>query len=144
MQDRNTAQARRWFEEVWNEKRADLIDELISAESFCLSPSGRLCGPEDFKQRVYQPFLDAFPDVVIRVEGTMAEGDQVLVRWSATATHQGNGLGFPATGRSVAFRGMTWIRFREDGTMAEGWDCWDQTGLIQSLREQTEAPAAAS
>jgi predicted ester cyclase len=42
-------------------------------------------------------FLPAFPDLRIAVEGTVAEGDEVVVRWSATGTHLGDGLGFPAT-----------------------------------------------
>jgi hypothetical protein len=29
---------------------------------------------------------------------------------------------------------MTSIRYR-GGKMIEGWDCWDQAGLIQSLRD---------
>lgn len=49
------------------------------------------------------------------------------------ATHGGDGLGFPATGREVSFRGMTWVRY-SGGKMVEGRDCWDQAGLIQSLR----------
>ena len=70
----------------------------------------------------------------ITVEGIVGEGDDVVARWVFTGTHRGDALGFPATGRPVSFRGMTWIRF-SGGKMVEGWDCWNQTGLIQSLRE---------
>src|SRR5262249_21675352 len=98
------------------------------------STSGPLRGAEEFKQRAHSVFLSAFPDLQLTVEGIVAEGDEVVVRWSAVGTHDGNSLGFPATGRRVAFQGMTWIRYR-DGKMMEGWDCWNEAGLIQSLKD---------
>jgi steroid delta-isomerase-like uncharacterized protein len=130
----NVGLALRWFEEVWNQRRTDTIDELLTDESVSHTDFGPLRGKREFKERAHAVFLSAFPDLRMTVEGTVAEGDQVVVRWSVTATHGGGGLGFPATGRKVAFRGMTWIRYA-GGKRVEGWDCWNQAGLIQSLRE---------
>lgn len=130
----NVGLALRWFEEVWNQRRTDTIDELLTDESVSYSESGPLRGKQQFKEQAHAVFLSAFPDLKITVEGAVAEGDEVVVRWSVRASHLGNGLGFPATGRAVSFRGMTWIRYR-DGKMIEGWDCWNQAALIQSLRE---------
>jgi steroid delta-isomerase-like uncharacterized protein len=129
----NVALARRWFEEVWNARRDETIDELLAEESVSHTAAGPLRGKREFRERAHAVFLSAFPDLRMTVEGTVAEGDEVVVRWSVRATHGGDGLGFPATGRAVAFPGMTWIRF-SGGKMVEGRDCWDQTGLIQSLR----------
>jgi steroid delta-isomerase-like uncharacterized protein len=133
MATENVRLAHRWFEEVWNERRTDTIDELLTAESVCDSEAGPLRGPEEFKKRAYATLLSAFPDIRVTVRGTIAEGDQVVVRWAASGTHLGDGLGFPATGRSVSFQGMTWIRYK-DGKMLEGEDRWNQSGLIDSLR----------
>jgi steroid delta-isomerase-like uncharacterized protein len=134
MESGNAGLARRWFEEVWNQRRTETIDELLTDESVSHSESGPLRGKQQFKERTHAAFLSAFPDLSIALEGTVAEGDDVVVRWYVRGTHLGDGLGFPATGREVSFRGMTWIRF-QDGKMVEGWDCWNQAGLIQSLRE---------
>jgi steroid delta-isomerase-like uncharacterized protein len=145
MANENVGLARRWFEEVWNQRRAETIDELLTDESVCQSEAGPLRGGEEFKRRAHDVFLAAFPDLRIAVEGTVAEGDQVVVRWSAAGTHLGDALGFPATGRAVSFRGMTWIRY-SGGKMVEGWDCWNQDGLIRSLRESVsprDDPAAS-
>jgi steroid delta-isomerase-like uncharacterized protein len=133
MVDKNVVLAQRWFEEVWNLRRTDTIDELLTDESVSHTASGPLRGKQEFKDRAHAVFLSAFPDLHMTVEGTVAEGDEVAVRWSVRGTHLGDGLGFPATGRAVSFRGMTWIRY-SGGKMAEGWDYWDQAGLIQSLR----------
>lgn len=140
MPTENVSLARRWFEEVWNQRRRDTIDELLTDESVSYSESGPLRGTQEFKERAHAVFLSAFPDLRLTVEGTVAEGDEVVVRWSVMGTHLGDGLGFPATGRRVSFRGMTWIRY-SDGKMIEGWDCWNQAGLIQSLREPEPSPA---
>ena len=82
----NVTLARRWFEEVWNQRRTDTIDELVAPDGVCQSESGLLRGPEEFKAKAHAPFLAAFPDLRITVEGTVSEGDQVVVRWRATGT----------------------------------------------------------
>jgi predicted ester cyclase len=46
------------------------------------------------------------------VEDMAADSDHIAVRWHAHGTHLGTGLGVPATGRPVAFRGVTWITFK--------------------------------
>jgi steroid delta-isomerase-like uncharacterized protein len=129
----NVGLARRWFEEVWNRRRTGTIDESLTDQSISYTESGPLRGPQESKARAHAVFLAAFPDLRLVGEGTAAEGDEVVVRWAATGTHAGDGLGLPPTGRRASFRGMTWIRFR-DGEMIEGRDCWNQAGLIQSLR----------
>jgi steroid delta-isomerase-like uncharacterized protein len=129
----NETLARRWFEEVWNLRRVATIDELLTPSSVCLSGSGELRGADEFRNRVYEPFVAAFPDLRLVVEGTITEADQVVVRWTANLTHTGPGLGMSATGRPIFLRGMTWIRFR-DGKMAEGWDCWNQREMLESLK----------
>jgi steroid delta-isomerase-like uncharacterized protein len=133
MNSDNVAVARRWFEEVWNQRRAEVIHELVTPQSVCHSDSGELLGPETFRERVYQPFVAALPDLRVNVEATVAEGDHVVVRWTATGTHTGHGFGFPASGRPISIRGITWIRFA-GGKMMEGWDCWNLREMIESLK----------
>lgn len=136
----NAKLARRWFEEVWNQRRAETVRELVADDGVCDSEGGSLRGPDEFLTQVYTPFLATFPDLRMDVAGTVSEGDEVVVRWRARGTHQGDGLGVPATGRKVDFRGMTWIRFR-DGQMVQGLDCWNQAALVEALKQQ--APVAS-
>jgi steroid delta-isomerase-like uncharacterized protein len=126
--------AHRWFDEVWNGRQPEVIHELIAPEGVGHLPAGDLVGPEPFLERVYRPFLAAFPDLHIDVEETLGDEDDIAVRWLATGTHTGEPfLGFPASNRSIRLRGITWIRYR-DGQMVEGWDCWDSASLIAQLR----------
>jgi steroid delta-isomerase-like uncharacterized protein len=117
-------QSQRWFEEVWNQKRAATIFEMLGPEAVGHTEHGDMVGPEAFAQ-LHAALLTAFPDLRLTVEGTVAEGDDVVIRWSASATHRGEFLGVPA-------RGMTWMRFR-DGRLSEGWDCWNADGLRRQL-----------
>src|SRR5438309_1132814 len=109
MADESSAVVHRWFQEVWNERRAEAIDELMTADSVCYTDDGPMRGPQEFVQRQHAPFLAAFPDLRVVIEATLAQGEQVVVRWTATGTHTGAGLGFPATGAAVTFRGISWI-----------------------------------
>src|SRR5688572_20017857 len=129
----NVALARRWFEEVWNLRKTETVKELLTAQSVCQSEAGELKGPEAFLTQAYGPLLTAFPDLSVTLEGTVAEDDQVVVRWRATGTHTGSAMGLPPTGRRLSFRGMTWIRYR-DGKMIEGRDSWNMSGLVQTMR----------
>jgi steroid delta-isomerase-like uncharacterized protein len=127
----NSALARRWFEEVWNQRREATVTELLGDDGIGHLEGGEVRGPSEFLA-ARAALLDAFPDLQVTVEDTVAEGNDVVVRWSASGTHRGEGLGFPASGKRASFRGMTWLRFN-DGCIVEGWDAWNEGRLIQEL-----------
>lgn len=126
--------ARRWFEEVWNQRRAETIDELLTAESVCYADDGPITGPHEFRERMYAPLLAAFPDVRVTIEGTLVEGTNVVVRWTATGTHTGNGLGFPPSGKPIVLRGITWLHI-PGGKLMEGWQYSNMRDVIRGLAE---------
>jgi steroid delta-isomerase-like uncharacterized protein len=124
---------RRWFEEVWNEKRTDTIYELFSPEGkgYGLGPSGYIEGPKMFEQ-FHQRFLSAFSDINIDIGDVIAEGDKTAVRFTCSATHDGPGLDMPASGNQVSFSGMTWVTWR-DGKIVEGWNNYDQFEIMRQI-----------
>ncbi len=127
----NKTLVRRWFEEVWNKGRVAAIDEMLASHTAIHGLGNDLRGPADFK-RFHSAYRNAYPDVAIQIDDLVAEGDTVAVRWSASGTHQGDGLGFPATGRHVRFSGMVFVRI-EKGKLVEGWNNFDQLGMLQQL-----------
>ena len=127
----NRERAIRWFREVWNERRRETIDELFPPDAIGHTENGDQ-GPAEFKA-AREGLLNAFPEMYVEVEGTAADGDHVVVRWRVRGTHRGDGLGMPATGRPVNFRGMTWLTFK-NGVIIEGWDSWNLGRLLESLR----------
>lgn len=132
MSAQNRALALRWFEEVWNQRKEETIDELLAASAIGHIEGDDAASPKDFKA-FRATFLSALPDLRIDVEDTVVEGDNVVIRWRLTGTHGGDGLGFGPTQSRVDQRGMTWQRFA-DGQIVEGWDTWNAGGLITALR----------
>ena len=124
--------ARRWFDEVWNQRRDDSIDELMAPDSTGHIEGGEQRGPDDFR-KMRSMFLAALPDVRIEVEDVISDGERAAVRWRAVGTHAGDGFGFPATKQHVHVRGTTWMTVR-NGRIVEGWDTWNLGGLLESLR----------
>ena len=82
---------------------------------------------------VRRTLMRVFPDLRMTVDDAIEQGGKVAVRWSATATHRGEGLGVPATDRRVSFRGMTWLEVRED-RIVRGWDSWNLGALLAELQ----------
>lgn len=128
------AVVRRWFDTLWNERNAAVIDELLTADSVCHADDGVMRGPDDFRTRQYEPILAAFPDIRVTVDGLMRDGDEVVVRWTATGRHTGEAMGMRATNRAVTFRGMSWIRVK-DGKLGEGWQMSNIPEVLRRLAE---------
>lgn len=125
--------ARQWFDKVWNAKEDAAIEELLSATcAGFMVGHGEIHGMEQFKA-FRARLLEAFPDLQLTVEDTVSEGEKVVVRWVARATHCGCGLGLQPTNKLCEFRGLPWLEFRT-GKLERGWDGWDMGGLMQSLQ----------
>ena len=138
--EENVALMRRWFNEVWNQRRLDAIAELMAPDAIAAGLGGAdevVRGPAEFRLFA-ERFQKAFSGIQITVEDAFGSGDKVVVRWSAEMTHTGDDIGIPATGRTVRIRGISLARV-ENGKLVEGWDNWDQLGLQQQLQASTAA-----
>jgi predicted ester cyclase len=114
----------RWFEEVWNKKREDAIDEMFAengiANGLNDAEGNPLRGPEGFKV-LHRQFLSAYPDLKITVEDTVIEGDKIAARCRVTGSHEGHGIGVAPTNQPVEFTGMTIVKVK-DGKIIEAWN----------------------
>jgi steroid delta-isomerase-like uncharacterized protein len=141
MSEKNKQLMRRWFDEVWNNKRESAIDEMFAPDGKCHGfpeLGDVLVGPEAFKA-LQRSFCGAFPDISITIEDALAEGDRVAARWSATMTHLGDHLGFPATGRKATLTGSAFAVIRS-GQVVEAWNFIDMAHLLQQLKDDSAAP----
>ena len=125
----NKALVRRHYEEVLTGKKLAVIDELY-APVIALG-SGALIEREQFKA-VAGMMHAAFPDVAVTVQDQIAEGDKVVTRWTAQATHQGDFMGMPATGKQVLVKAIH-IHQIVGGRIATLWEEFDMFGLMQQL-----------
>ena len=130
--DRNKAMYRRYIQQVFNEGRVDLLDDLLAPSYvFHEAPPGTLPGADGIKQ-VVSMFRAAFPDLEITIDDQIAEGDQVCSRATTRGTHQGEIFGIPATGKVVTMTGITIVRI-VDGRITDSWVKNDVMGLMNQI-----------
>ncbi|HKY45240.1 MAG TPA: ester cyclase [Pyrinomonadaceae bacterium] len=131
MSEENKQIVRRWFEEVWNNGRADLIAEMFDengiAHGLSDDPAKPIKGPEGYRP-FYNVFREAFPNIRIVIEDMVAEGDKVAARCSVRGKHEGNFQGIAASQSPIDFTGMTFIRIA-DGKIVEAWNNFDFMSL---------------
>jgi steroid delta-isomerase-like uncharacterized protein len=129
----NKAIVRRLYEEVWNKRRVELVDELMSPSHAMhdshLPDSG--VGPEAYKRNVAR-FVTGFPDLHLAVEDMVAENDKVAVAWTISGTHKGEFRGVSPTGKKVSLEGIT-INHIANGKIMDSYVSADYLGLMQQL-----------
>jgi len=133
MSDANKNVSRRVIDEIFNEGKLEVADEIIAAGSIGHDPAlpEPTSGPEGLKQLV-TGYRAAFPDLSFTIDDQIAEGDRVVTRWTARGTHEGDLWGIAATGKQGTVTGITIDRF-QGGKIAEVWTNWDTLGLMQQL-----------
>jgi steroid delta-isomerase-like uncharacterized protein len=139
----NKALIRRWFEEVWNQGRQEVIEQLLAPGAMGVGlgeGNTKTQGSAEFTV-FFLNLRGTFPDLHVNIEDILAEGDKVAVRFSVEGTHSGGALGVTPTGRKVQFTGMTIVRIA-DGQIVEGWNNLDQLGLLKQIGALSANPGA--
>lgn len=125
---------RRVFQEFWNGKQEAIADDLYAA-AFIDHVPGRPpelpVGPEGFK-RWARIIHRGVADAQYTIDDMVAAGDTVVTRWSCDATHQGDMLGIPVTGKRIHVTGITIDRIT-GGHVVESWTNYDALGILQQL-----------
>jgi steroid delta-isomerase-like uncharacterized protein len=128
----NKTISRRLVEEVFNEGKYDLIEEIIVATFVNHDPAtGDVTGIDGVRQNI-DGYRSAFPDIKITIEEQIAEGNLVATRWTAKGTHKGELMGIAATGKEATVTGLTLDKIK-DGKIVESWNNWDTFGLMRQL-----------
>jgi predicted SnoaL-like aldol condensation-catalyzing enzyme len=123
----NKKLARKIFEEIWNQGALPLADELYDADyvAHISHYPEAIRGVEAFKQFVAL-FQALHSDLQFTVEDQIAEGNQVVTRWTARS---------PGLGTDVAVTGIS-IHRLADGRFVESWDNWDTISTLQARGQQ--------
>ena len=119
-------------EDIISQGKLELADQILSPDYVDHNAApGLAAGIEGFKQGV-ELYRNAFPDLKIRVDDMIEEGDKVVTRWTATGIHNGELMGIPPTGKAVLVTGISIDRCA-NGKVVEHWDVFDQLGMMQQL-----------
>ena len=128
--EKNKAIARRVFEEIFNQGKFEVADEIY-AKDFVNHGVHRDVGLKE-DQDAARGWKLAFPDGKMTVLKEIAEGDLVTVLYTGTGTNTGEGNGLPATGKKIQARGITIWRI-VNGKITEEWSEFDRLGIMQGL-----------
>ncbi|NOZ28127.1 MAG: ester cyclase [Chloroflexi bacterium] len=129
----NKAIVTRYVEEAWNQQRLDVLDEIMHADVVTHEPiTGQTLPGREGRKQAIRIYVVAFPDLHSSPNHLIAEGDKVALHWTATATHQGELMGTPPTGKKVKWSGVAIFRIA-DGQIVETWWSWDTLGLLQQI-----------
>lgn len=135
MSEANKAVVRRFVEEVQTKHNLAVAGELFDPNGVNHSPvpglPPGLSMMEEF-EIFFGLILTAFPDIRAEIHTQVAEGDKVVTHKSFRATHQGDFMGIPATGKAVEFDVIDIFRVA-DGKMTDHWAVGDMMGLMQQL-----------
>ena len=131
--ERSRELMRRITDEIWDHGRLDQIDELIAED--CVDHL-ELPGLEGSGRARYRASVEmtraTFSDFRNPLDAVIADGD-VAVSWGRmTGTHDGDGWGFPPTGKTIDTPVVGMLRFR-DGQAVERWGVTDTMTMLQQL-----------
>jgi len=138
IEERNKAVLNRFWTEVWDQGDLDVVDEIFDSNfvDHGLAPGLSKQGPEGAKEAVLQ-FRTAMPDLYLRCDMMVAEGDKVLSLWESGGTQTGplaSGRGtIPPTNNKGIVRGMTLNLLTDEGKIVGAWDNFDLLGMLQQL-----------
>jgi predicted ester cyclase len=104
--EENKTIVRRFMTEILQQGDMSLIDQ-ICAPNYVNRLTGQ--GIESFKQ-INSLMKAAIPDYHFTIENLVAEGDQVVARFTMTGTITGSIMGSKPSGKAVSVRGLTYYR----------------------------------
>jgi steroid delta-isomerase-like uncharacterized protein len=126
--------ARQWVEVGWQRGDAEAVYAMYAPGFVDLGAAeGRAATREGNVEGIVALYR-AFPDFYATVADVIVDAGagKVVVRWSATGTHQGEFMGIAATGKRVEFRGIEALRVEGDVIVERAGE-WDGTAILEQL-----------
>ncbi|HLZ63418.1 MAG TPA: ester cyclase [Ktedonosporobacter sp.] len=128
----NKTTNRRFYEEVINQKKVAVVDEIAAANYTNHGlPAGLPAGRDGLKAFV-STFHTAFSDGHCTIDQMIAEANTVATRLTFYGTHTGSFQGIAPTGKRVVMPALDMARY-EGGKLVEHWGGPDQMSLLQQI-----------
>ena len=122
----------RRYREAHNTNNLALLDEVVAADIKSHNGMPGLPSALQGGKMVHRTLLAAFPNGHVTTEGLIAEGDQVVERFSFRGTNTGLLMHAPATGKKVIFSGVSVFRIAH-GKIVEHWGAHDAFGSTLAM-----------
>jgi len=131
MADDNKALMTKFLDRI-NKHDMTVIDEVFDASYVERTGMPGLPPTRDGVKQMFGMFFKAFPDMNLKVEHLISEGDLVWVHIVSAGTNKGEMMGMPATGKSVKIDEMHLVRVK-NGKFVEHWGVDDSMGMMPQL-----------
>lgn len=143
-EEQNKALIRRFVDEMWNDRKLDVADEIFAAD--CVThqlrgtpdSAGTPRNPELVKHEA-QAWLRGFPDLQFKIEQIIAADAEVVTRYTVTGTHTGPWNAIPPTNKKISVPMMTVHRI-QNGRIVEDWVLIGTLVLFQQLGLLPDTP----
>ncbi len=123
--EENKSVVRRYFEEVHNQRKLDVLDEIFTPD---LAQATR---------GVITMMVVAFPDYLISITDQVAEEDKVATVWTISGTHLGEWMSpmgtVPPSGQRVTYTGTTTLRVTGGKIADVIGSNHDHLGILQQI-----------
>lgn len=129
----------RYYHELWNQWRWDLIPALIDPALVFRGSLGTDVVGQEGLRRYMEQIRAAFPDFHNTIDALIVDNDRASVRLTYTGTHSGPILGFPATGQPIRYAGAAFFSV-QSGRITQGWVLGDLEGLRRQLAGRRNPP----
>ncbi|GAC1431771.1 MAG: hypothetical protein NVSMB65_05300 [Chloroflexota bacterium] len=133
--EESKALVRRAYEEAWNKKNLDALDEVLPADYDLHRDTAGRRGRDVIKEGI-AAYHVAFPDLYVTIEQLVAEGEFVVMRGTWRGTHLGTMRTvygpMPPTGREMVWTGTHLFRIAE-GRIVEAFYQTDWLAFYQQL-----------
>jgi predicted ester cyclase len=122
----------RLYQEAYNKNNLDDLDELVAADLITHSLMPGLPPSLEGGKQIHRMTVAALPDLHVAIDDLLAEGDKVVMRFTATGTFKNEFLGLPPTGKPIKFTGISIFRLA-GAKIVEHWGQEDELGLMRQL-----------
>jgi len=125
----------RWFKEVWNLHKADVIPEFVpeGCKIHGLSET-EMSGSTQFAE-FHAMVHAALPDVHVRSTYHLVENDLCASLIHVSGTHKGELMGVPPTGKKIDFTAMVFTHWK-DGKVIEAWNLSDMETVLKAAAKE--------
>jgi steroid delta-isomerase-like uncharacterized protein len=124
--------AREYIQRVFNGRRPELAKDYVTPDVVWHGGIlGDIAGADNVVGML-AGFIGALAGLNAAEQDIVAEADLVVIRLVVTATHSGDLLGVPASGRAVQWNAVDIYRIR-DGRISEEWAADDIAAIMSQL-----------
>jgi predicted ester cyclase len=131
--EKNIAVARRVYDEVINQGKLEVAEELTTPTTQVHVPFTHPGHGTPGLQKIASGLREGFPDIRVEIDDIFGVDDRVVVRWKTTRqTHTGEYRGLPPTGKEVRVTAIQVFRL-ENERIVEFWLEMDQLNAVRQM-----------